>query len=123
MHGATQGRQVMRNVINADTELEVALDQLSRARIKELRDRWRITFRSEPPAAFGPDLLRRSIAYRLQEQRYGGPSPSVQRHLNQLIKALGKEAQRAYRTPQKGKVRRRPRALMEGQIVSGDGAR
>jgi hypothetical protein len=39
----------------------------------------------------GPDLLRRGIAYRLQEQRYGGLSTSVQRQLNQLIKVLTKK--------------------------------
>jgi Protein of unknown function (DUF2924) len=91
MHGAAQGRQVMPNLTDEDTELEALLNQLSRARIKELRERWRSTFRAEPPPAFGPDLLRRSIAHRLQEQRYGGLSTSVQRQLNQLIKTLAKK--------------------------------
>jgi len=81
----------MPNLTDEDTELEVALHQLSRARIQELRERWRSTFRAEPPPAFGPDLLRRGIAYRLQEQRYGGLSPSVQRQINQLIRTLAKK--------------------------------
>jgi ribosomal protein S18 len=91
MHGAAQGRQLMPNLTDEDTEFEAVLNQLSRARIKELRERWRSTFRAEPPAAFGPDLLRRSIAHRLQEKRYGGLSASVQRQLNQVIKTLAKK--------------------------------
>jgi len=42
-------------------DIEVELAQLSRARINELRERWQTIFRIEPPPAFGPDLLRRSI--------------------------------------------------------------
>jgi hypothetical protein len=71
--------------VDPDPELEATLSELSCARIRELRGRWRATFRSDPPKAFGPDLLRRGIAYRLQEQRYGGLSTSVWRQLNQLI--------------------------------------
>ena len=71
--------------VDPDPELEATLSELSCARIRELRGRWRATFRSDPPKAFGPDLLRRGIAYRLQEQRYGGLSTSVLRQLNQLI--------------------------------------
>src|SRR6202040_2354279 len=44
-------------------------------------------FRSDPPTAFGPDLLRRSIAHRIQEKAYGGLSRSAQRLLDQMMKA------------------------------------
>lgn len=80
----------MSNLTEPDPELEAELQRLSKAPIKELRERWRVVFRGEPPPAFGPDLLRRSIAYRLQEQRYGGLSAPVQRHLNSLVKAFAK---------------------------------
>ncbi len=39
-----------------------------RMRIVELRALYRRTFRSDPPKAYGPDLLRRSIAHRIQEK-------------------------------------------------------
>jgi hypothetical protein len=68
-----------------DPELEKTLEQLSRARIQDLRERWRETCRTDPPKAFGPDLLRRGIAHRLQERRYGGLSTSTQRQLNRAI--------------------------------------
>jgi Protein of unknown function (DUF2924) len=87
MHGLS-GAQAMPNLIDPDTDLEATLKQLSRARIQDLRENWRATCRTDPPKAFGPDLLRRGIAYRLQERRYGGLSTSAQRQLNQLIKVL-----------------------------------
>jgi hypothetical protein len=55
--------------------------------IAQLRIRYRELFRTEPPKAFGPDLLRRSIAQRIQEKAYGGLSRGTQRLLDQLVKA------------------------------------
>jgi Protein of unknown function (DUF2924) len=83
-----RGRRDMPSLIEPDPELEAALNELGRSRLQELRERWRAMFRVAPPEAFGPDLLRRSIAYRLQERRYGGLSTSAQRQLNCLIKIL-----------------------------------
>ncbi|MGB7222281.1 MAG: DUF2924 domain-containing protein, partial [Bradyrhizobium sp.] len=53
----------------------------------DLRIRYRELFRAKPPKAFGPDLLRRSIAHRIQERAYGGLSRENQRLLDQLVKA------------------------------------
>jgi hypothetical protein len=44
-------------------------------------------FLTDPPKAFGPDLLRRSIAHRIQEKAYGCLSSSTQRLLDQMMKA------------------------------------
>jgi hypothetical protein len=44
-------------------------------------------FRSDPPKAFGPDLLRRCIAHQIQEKAYGGLSRSAQRLLDKMMKA------------------------------------
>jgi Protein of unknown function (DUF2924) len=71
----------------ADPEVEAELDQLPKMRIVDLRNRYRELFRTEPPKAFGPDLLRRSIAHRIQEKAYGGLSRQHQRLLDQLVKA------------------------------------
>lgn len=56
--------------------------------IANLRLRYRELFRSDPPRAFGPDLLRRSIAQRTQERAYGGLSQDSSRLLRQLVKAV-----------------------------------
>ena len=58
----------------ADPEVETQLERLPKMPIAELRSRYRELFRTEPPKAFGPDLLRRSIAHRIQERAYGGLS-------------------------------------------------
>src|SRR5438045_3153133 len=70
-----------------DQVVEAELDRLPTMPIARLRKRYCELFRTEPPKAFGPDLLRRSIAHRIQEKAYGGlPAPS-RRLLDQLIKA------------------------------------
>src|SRR6266404_1570203 len=70
-----------------DPAVEAELDRLPRMLIADLRKRYRELFRSEPPKAFGPDLLRRSIAHRIQEKAYGGLSASTRRLLDQLVKS------------------------------------
>jgi Protein of unknown function (DUF2924) len=69
----------------ADPAVEAELDRLPTARIPDLRKRYRELFRAEPPKAFGPDLLRRSIAHRIQEKAYGGLSRTAQKLLDQLV--------------------------------------
>src|SRR6516162_219751 len=62
-------------------------ERLPKTPIAALRSRYRELFRTEPPKAFGPDLLRRSIAHRIQERAYGGLSQEHHRLLDQLIRA------------------------------------
>jgi hypothetical protein len=71
----------------ANPEVEAELERLPATPIVELRRRYRELFKNEPPKAFGPDLLRRSIAHRIQERAYGGLSASTRRLLDQLAKA------------------------------------
>jgi hypothetical protein len=70
-----------------DPAIEAELRRLMEMPIAQLRPRYAQVFRSDPPKAFGPDLLRRSIAHRIQEKAYGGLSRSAQRLLDQMIKA------------------------------------
>jgi hypothetical protein len=70
--------------------IAVELAQLARFPIAVLRTHWRAEFRCEPPPAFGPDLLRRSLAYRLQEQAYGKLPAATQRELDRLAAQLEK---------------------------------
>jgi hypothetical protein len=70
-----------------DPVVEAELDRLATMPIAQLRMRYREVFRTEPPKAFGPDLLRRSIAHRIQEKAYGGLSRSAQRLFDQMVKA------------------------------------
>ena len=63
------------------------LDQLAVMKPEELRSRWRAVYRSIAPD-IGPDLLRRGIAYRLQERGQGGLGPSTRREIEKLIKCF-----------------------------------
>jgi hypothetical protein len=47
---------------------QVELERLPKMPIVDLRSRYRELFRAGPPQAFGPDLLRRSLAHRIQER-------------------------------------------------------
>jgi Protein of unknown function (DUF2924) len=71
----------------ADPAVEAELERLPTTPIADLRKRYRELFGTEPPKAFGPDLLRRSIAHRIQEKAYGGLSGPTRRLLDQLVKA------------------------------------
>lgn len=75
-----------RPAYGSNPDVEAELERLPTTRIAELRTRYRELFRTEPPKAFGPDLLRRSIAYRIQENAYGGLSKETRRLLDRLIK-------------------------------------
>jgi len=71
----------------ADPAVEAELNRLPKTPIADLRKRYRELFRAEPPKAFGPDLLRRSTAHRIQERAYGGLPASTRRLLDQLMRA------------------------------------
>jgi hypothetical protein len=73
--------------IGSDKVVEAELAKLSTTPIANLRMRYRELFRTNSPKAFGPDLLRRSIAQRIQERAYGGLSKDSGRVLRQLVKA------------------------------------
>jgi hypothetical protein len=90
-----------------DPAVETELESLRAMPIVELRALWRAKFKSAPPAAFGPDLLRRSIAYKIQEVAYGGLDRPTARLLNQLIAQYAK-------TP--GKIAL-PRLIKPGAIL------
>src|SRR5260370_14622932 len=85
--GAMMAIQQLARTNPVDPVVEVDLDRLPTMPIAGLRKRHRELFRTDPPKAFGPDLLRRSIAHRIQEKAYGGLSRPAQRLLDQMIKA------------------------------------
>ena len=73
-----------------DVMVEAEVEQLRSMPIAGLRALWRAKFKSDPPKAFGPDLLRRSIAHEIQEDAYGGLDRATARLLNQLIAQYAK---------------------------------
>lgn len=69
--------------------LSEEFDALVSMKPPELRARWRKVYRSVAPD-IGPDLMRRGIAYRIQERRQGSLASSTRRDIERLIKRLGK---------------------------------
>jgi DUF2924 family protein len=51
---------------------------------ERLKEQWRTLYRTEPPPRISEDLLRRAIAYRLQERALGGLQASTRRLLRQV---------------------------------------
>lgn len=76
------------DTLKPNDDLERVLDELARSPIHELRQKWADLFSTSPPAAFGPDLLRRSIAQRLQEDAFGKLSQVAQRELARIIRTM-----------------------------------
>jgi hypothetical protein len=91
----------MNRQMSADPAVEAELDRLPTTPIAELRKRYLELFRTEPPKAFGPDLLRRSIAQTIQEKAYGGLPPTTRRLLDQLVKAASAKPNGRLELPQR----------------------
>ena len=53
---------------------------------ERLKERWRILYGTEPPPRISEDLLRRAIAYRLQERACGGLKPFTRRLLQRIAR-------------------------------------
>jgi len=60
------------------------LESLASLPIKELKRQWRFFYLSEPPHRVSRELLTRAVAYRIQEQAFGGLKPSTRRLLERL---------------------------------------
>ena len=69
--------------------LKANLNELAEMPPAQLRSLWRDTFKAPAPE-MTPDLLRRSMAYRLQERQHGGLTPSVKKQIAHLQRRLEK---------------------------------
>ncbi len=62
------------------TGVAESLARLNDLTLDELRAEWRRLYRNMPPR-LSQDLMRRAIAYRIQEKAFGGLSPASKRKL------------------------------------------
>ena len=74
--------------------LSVEIAGLSKARIKYLRERWKVLCGKEPSGRIGRSFLVRAIAYRLQEEAFGGLKPSAQQILDRVCDGRGEAARK-----------------------------
>ncbi len=54
------------------TELTLEIAKLATLSVKDLKDRWRSLYGTEPPRYISRELLTRAVGYRLQERAFGG---------------------------------------------------
>ncbi|MBR1155187.1 DUF2924 domain-containing protein [Bradyrhizobium sp. JYMT SZCCT0428] len=85
----------------ADPAVEAELGRLTVMPIVGLRKRYRELFRTEPPKAFGPDLLRRSIAHTIQVNTYGDLPLPIRRLLAQMVKTASAKPAGRLELPQR----------------------
>ena len=70
-----------RTLIRDRAALSVEIEGLSKANIQDLRERWKILSGRAPGGSISRSFLIRAVAYRLQEQAFGGLKPSTRRQL------------------------------------------
>jgi hypothetical protein len=72
------------------------IEGLSKLEIGALRKRWKGTYGTAPSREIARSFLTRAIAYRLQEQAYGGIKPSTRRLLSRAAEesATGSSSQK-----------------------------
>jgi hypothetical protein len=76
------------NFSQADPGLVSELRKIAVEPKVRLRERYIALFGRDPPKAFGPDLLRRSVAQRVQENAWGGLSKATHRELDRLVAVM-----------------------------------
>ena len=71
----------MKHRVSSTPSLAHEIAALEQATSADLKERWRVLYRAEPPRRISRDLLVRALAYRIQEKALGGLKPSTRRLL------------------------------------------
>jgi hypothetical protein len=68
------------------TGIEVEIDRIRSLGLDALRERWRTLFGGAAPAGLTKDIMARMIAYRMQEQAFGGLDRQTRKLLDRLAR-------------------------------------
>ncbi len=68
----------------AGSDIDAWIADLDALTTADLRVAWRKLYRASPPTRLSRDLLTRGVAYKIQEQAYGGLSFDTKRRLRSL---------------------------------------
>jgi|SRR5215213_5122135 len=66
--------------------IEAEIDRIRSLGIDALRRRWRLTFGASPPKALSKEIMGRMIAYRIQEEAFGGLDRETIKLLDRLAR-------------------------------------
>ena len=75
--------------------LEAEITGLPKLKLAQLQARWRRALKQAPPPHVPKPLLVPLLAYKLQEQAYGGLKPDVKRRLRELTVSFNREPSNA----------------------------
>jgi len=103
----------MRRTIQDATACREALLRLPKLGLGELRQQWRVLYKTEASPHLSRELLVRAVAYRMQEVALGGLRPSRQRQLHQIAQQFKQTG--AATTPPRPELKPGTRLVREWQ--------
>jgi hypothetical protein len=74
-------------------DLEAEIERIRSLGVDDVRTRWRAVFGKAPPAALTKDLLARMLAWRIQEQAFGGIDRTTAKLLDGLARGESRGAE------------------------------
>lgn len=92
-------------------ELDHKIARLKRIERKELMIEWQVQYGRTPPKHLSRSILIRSIAYKYQENAFGGLSEAARKELDRLSRAYKQNPDRAFN--QKTKIKPGTRLIRE----------
>jgi len=91
-NGKTDGAKMPRRMAKpphpSAPDTEATVTALESMNLDRLRQEWRSRYSSDPPVKQSADMLRRFLAWRIQEEAYGGLSAVTKRRLHSLAAAF-----------------------------------
>ncbi len=82
------GIGINQNIAGKSETVSARLHALEQMDYATLRSEWRRLYRSPPPKRVARNLLMLGVAWKIQEQAYGGQSAATKRRLADLAKAM-----------------------------------
>ena len=73
-----------------EDEMAVEIGKLAGLDLSALRERWRTLYGSEPPQRMSKELMMRAVAYRMQENAFGGLSRATKARLLAAAERAGR---------------------------------
>jgi hypothetical protein len=91
-------RRTSRPALNRSSQdLEKEIERIESLDVPELRERWTSLFGTGPSPLLSRVFMSRAIAYRMQEEIFGGLKPSIQRILDRACETEGNDRRLAPR--------------------------
>jgi len=84
------------NTYTDPNDVSARIDALETLSLPELRRRWSRLFKASVPSGLSRDLMIRGLAYKLQEQAFGGLAQAAKRKLGTFAKQLEGDSRKSF---------------------------